>query len=110
MDESARGGAAVDAAIARVLAAEAAATAAVEACAAAAQQRLQAAHREITRIEERAGRRLQVLAERIATRALVEEARLDGDAPSAGEPVSERQLECMRCVDELAALLTGARG
>jgi hypothetical protein len=110
MDESARGGVAVDAAIVRVLAAEAAATAAIEACAAAAQLRLQAAHREIARIEERAGRRLQVLAERIAARALEVEARLDGDAPAAGERASERQLECARCVEQVAALLSGAHG
>jgi hypothetical protein len=109
MEEPAREGAAVDAAIARVLAAEAAASAAIEACAAAAQQRLQAAQREIARIEERAGRRLQVLVERFATRALEDESRLDADAPATSEPVSERRLECAHCVEKVAALLTGGQ-
>jgi hypothetical protein len=107
MDQPAREGVAVDAAIARVLAAEAAASAAIEACAQAAQERLQAAHRQIAGIEERAGRRLKQLAERIAARALAEESRLDGDAPPADEILSERDRECARCVERVAALLTG---
>jgi len=66
----------VDAAIARVLAAESAASAAVEAARVQAQAQLERARADVRRIAERTGARLQRLTRRIAAQAEAEVARL----------------------------------
>lgn len=97
----------VDAAIARVLAAEAAANAAVDVARAQAQASFEQARADARRIAERAGARLQKLTERIARGAAQEVARLQAvpSMPAGSAMIDPERVQ--RAAMAVAAELSG---